>query len=287
MSRCWPAALVRAYPPGWRKRFSLEMQGLVEDLASDGRPSWSLALSLLRGAAAAWLTDRRNPMPDRTITALLAVLWSWTPFAATAAWFGKNAGEYPSVAVAQKVSLAHPGLATAYDALLVAGIAGIIATVVAAIPFGAAAIRSAVAERSYWTLGQVVTPLVTVITWLAGLKLITLSAGQGEARFVAESIWLLAGALGIAASTLAVSKVVAKGRYAQRTTQLGVAAAIGVTSAMLVGTAATLAWGLAAHPVYPSPGGGAAGWILEVAIMMIASLRAAHALLGLRRRTAG
>lgn len=288
MIRCWPAALVRAYPPGWRTRFSDEMRALIEDLADDGRPPFSLALNVLRGAAAAWLTDRRSPVPDRTIAALLAVLWSWTPFAATAAWFGKNAGEYPSAAVAREVSLAHPGLTAAYNVLLVAGVVGIVATGAAAIPFAAGAIRRAVAERSYRTLAQVATPPATAIAWLAGLKLIALSTSQGEARFVAESIWLLMGALGIAASTLAVSKVVCKGRHSRRTTQFGVAAAIAVTSAMLVGTAATFAWGLAAHPVRPGPGGGGAiGWILVVAVMMIASLRAAIALVSLRRRAAG
>jgi hypothetical protein len=133
----------------------------------------------------------------------------------------------------------------------------------------------------------VATPPAALVMWLAGLKLITLSTGQGEARFVAEVIWLLAGALGIAASTLAVSKIVAAGRYTQRTTQLGLVAAIAVTSSMLIGTAATLTWGLLAHPLHPGPGGGAAGWILVVAIMMIATLRAATALASMRRQTAG
>jgi hypothetical protein len=119
------------------------MRALIEDLAGDGRPSVPLALNVLGGAAAAWLTDRRSPAPDRATTALPAVLWSWAPFAATAAWLGKNAGEYPSAAAARQAGLAHPGLAIACDMLLAAGIAAIAATGAAAVPFGAAAIRRA------------------------------------------------------------------------------------------------------------------------------------------------
>ncbi|MBS2965191.1 hypothetical protein KGA66_19230 [Actinocrinis puniceicyclus] len=283
MTGRWLAALIRAYPPGWRRRFGRELETLVEDLAGDGRPPLSVALNILRGAAAAWLTDRRTALPDRT-TALLAVLWSWVCFAATAAWFGKNAGEYPSAALAQSVGNTHPGLAITTDLLLVAGIIGIVITLVAAVPFAVASVRRAVAERSRATLALIATPPTTVIVWLAGLKLANTAAAGSTTRFVAVSVWLLAGVLGIAASTLAVGKVVARGGYPDWTWRVGLAAAAAVTVVMAAGAGATFAWGLAARPVRPGPDGGAIGWIIVVASMMLTTLRAVWALASLRGR---
>ena len=89
-------------------------------------------------------------------------------FAATAAWFGKNAGEYPSAALAQSAGRAHPGLAATTNVLLAAGIVGIVTTFAAAVPFAIASVRRTVAECSRAVLALIATPPATAITWLAG-----------------------------------------------------------------------------------------------------------------------
>lgn len=100
------------------------------------------------------------------------------------------------------------------------------------------------------------------------------------------SLWLLAGVLagvlGIAGSTLAVSKVITRGGYPDWAWRVGLAAAVTVTAAMAAGAVSTFARGPAAQPARPGPNVGIVGWILIAAIMMLTTLRAAWALARLR-----
>jgi hypothetical protein len=98
-------------------------------------------------------------------------------------------------------------------------------------------------------------------------------------------LWLLLGLAGIAASAHAVSTIVRTCEFSRTSWRIGAAAATAVTAAMLVGTGATIVWGLA----YRSSQGhvaGASGWLVVTAIMAVTTARAVIALIGARRSTA-
>lgn len=206
-ARPWPARLLVAYPPGWRDRYGEELESLISDLGAGGRQPVGMAADLLRGAAAAWLTERRKYMSERSRSALLTVLWSWVAFAAIAAWFGRDLGEYPSASVYQQLSRALPAVPASYHVLYAAGLAGLAATGVAAIAFAIGAARDARQTRRPRTYALMAVPPVTAAVWIGGLRLV-LTQLSGTAVTVVGALWLLAGLAGIAAATLAVSKII-------------------------------------------------------------------------------
>jgi len=44
-----PARLLRWYPPAWRERYGGELLALIQDTVDEGRPTWRLRLSVVRG----------------------------------------------------------------------------------------------------------------------------------------------------------------------------------------------------------------------------------------------
>jgi hypothetical protein len=241
-----------------------------------------MAADLLRGAAAAWLTERRKCMSERSRSALLTVLWSWAAFAAIAAWFGRDLGEYPSASAYQRLSHAVPAVPAAYHVLVGAGVVGIAATGAAAIAFAIGAARYARENRRTSTYALMAVPPVTAAGWIGGLRLV-LTQLSGTAVTVVGVLWLLGGVAGIAAATLAVSKIIKSCTFPASTWRIGTAAAVAVTTAMVVATGATLAWGLAVRAGWAPthPGTDALGWLTVTAIMAVMSARAAIALIAL------
>ena len=94
--------------------------------------------------------------------------------------------------------------------------------------------------------------------------------------------WLLLGLAGIAASTQAVLSIVRTCEFSPTTWRIGTAAATAIAAAMLVGTGATIVWGLAFRASQGHPAG-ASGWLIVTAIMAVTTGRAVIALLGARR----
>ncbi len=220
-------------------------------------------------------------MSERSRHALITVLWSWVAFAATAAWFGHDLGVYPNRGAARQIALAHPVVPDANHVLYAAGVVGLAATVVAAVPFAAQAARYARAHRRKRTFALMAAPPVTATVWLGGVRLLGYGP-DSTARLTIAVCWLLLGLAGIAASTQAVARIVTATEFAATTWRIGAGAAAAVTAAMLVGTGATIVWGLAYRA---SQGGavGAAGWLTVTAILAVTTGRAVIALVGSRR----
>jgi len=281
MTKPWPARLLVAYPPGWRARYGDEIDLLINDLCEDGRRPIPIAIDLISGAAAAWCGIRRGlAMSERSRNALITVLWSWVAFAATAAWFGHDLAIYPSRSAAPMFGRAHPVVPDAYHVLLAAGIVGVAATAVAAVPFAIEAARFARAGRRYSTFALMAIPPVVAAAWIGGLPN---TIKPGSAAGTALSLgWLLLGLAGIAGSTQAVCAIIRRSEFSAAVWRIGAVAATTVTSAMLVATGSTIVWGIASRSVQPHPGD-ASGWIAVTAIMAVTTGRAAIALIGSRR----
>jgi hypothetical protein len=293
-----PLVLLHIYPASWRARYGDELEQLVSDLRQDGRRRIPIACDLMRGAAAAWLFQRRfvmSGLSERARGALITVLWSWVAFAATAAWFGHDlphaAQELASVNPGPwRLTILHPIVPGAYWVLLVAGSIGVVATVVAAVPFCFEAIRHATAAGRRGTLALIAVPPVIAFAWLAGLRLLPTGPLRTTDLRVAV-IWLLLGVAGVAAATQAVVKVVRATEFSDRTWRVGYVCAAAVAAAMLVGTVATIVWGVVFHDTSPLPGGAGAGsdltgWLTVIVILAVTTARAVIALASTWRKQA-
>ena len=281
MTRAWPAGLLIVYPPGWRDRYGEELEVLVRDLRDQGRNPVPMTFDLLRGAAAAWCRTRRGfTMSERSRQALITVLWSWAAFAATAAWFGHDLGIYPTRSIAQRIAASHQAVPDAYHVLIGVGIVGLAATMVAAVPFALEAARYAREHRRNSIFALMVVPPVTVGIWLGGAELLYGATSTSGMTFAV--IWLLLGLAGIAASTQAVISIVRSCEFSRTTWRIGAGAATAIAAAMLVGTGATIVWGLAFR-ASQGHSAGASGWLIVTAIMAVTTARAVIALLSARR----
>jgi hypothetical protein len=281
MTRSWPAGLLLAYPPDWRDRYGDELELLARDLRENGRNPVPMTFDLLRGAAAAWrLTRRGFAMSERARQALITVLWSWVAFAATAAWFGHDLGIYPSRSRAQQIAATHQVVPDAYHVLLGVGIVGLAATAIAAVPFALEAARFARANHKNSVFALMAVPPLTVAIWLGGAELV--GRADTTTNMSVAVVWLLLGLAGMAASTQAVVTVVRTCDVSPATWRIGAGAATAVAAAMLVGTGATIVWGLAFR-ASAGHGAGASGWLIVTAIMAVTTGRAVIALLSARR----
>ena len=278
----WPARLLAAYPPAWRARYGDELDVLVRDLRRDGRNPVLMAVDLIRGAAAAWCRTRRgSAMPERSRNALITVLWSWVAYAAMAAWFGHDLGIYPNRAAARQIAAAHPVVPDAYHVLYAVGIVGLATTAIAAVPFAIDAGRYARAHHRNRTFALMAVPPVVAGVWLGGVQLVNHGSAT-TARLTISVLWLLLGLAGIAASAQAVARIVRTTEFSATTCRIGSGAAAAVTAAMLVGTGATIVWGLAFRAGQGHTAG-ASGWLVVTAILAVTTGRAALALIGSRR----
>jgi len=277
----WPSALLLAYPPDWRARYGDELEMLVRDLRDHGRSPVAMTVDLLRGAVAAWCRARRGLlMSERSRQALATVLWSWVAFAATAAWFGHDLGSYPSRSIAHQIAAVHQVVPDAYHVLIGVGVVGLAATVTAAVPFALEAARYARANGRNSIFVLMAVPPVTAGIWLGGVQLAG-RANSTSAMTVAV-IWLLLGLAGIAASTQAVISIVRTCEFSRTAWRIGAGAASAVAAAMLVGTGATIVWGLAFR-ASQGHSAGASGWLIVTAIMAVTTARAVIALASARR----
>jgi len=281
MTRSWPAGLLLAYPPEWRDRYGEELELLVRDLRDHGRNPIPMAFDLLRGAAAAWCGTKRGfIMSERSRQALITVLWSWVAFAAIAAWFGHDLGIYPTRSIAQKIAISHQVVPGAYHVLFGVGIVGIAATAVAAAPFALEAARYAREHHRNSIFALMAVPPLVAGIWIGVVQLI--GRANSTSHMTVAVLWLLLGLAGIAASTQAVTSIVKTCDFSRTTWRIGAGAATAVAAAMLVGTGATIVWGLAYRA---SQGHNAigSGWLIVTAIMAVTTARAVIALIGARR----
>jgi hypothetical protein len=212
------------------------------------------------------------------------VLWNWVAFAAVAAWLGRDIAEYPNAGTARQIAASHPAVPDAYHVLYAAGVVGLAATAVAAVPFAIAAARYARAHGNRRTFALMAVPPVVAAAWLGVLRAIALGSSSGG-HFAFGVIWLLLGLAGIAASTQAVCVIIRTTEFNDRVWRLGTAAAAAITAAMLVATGATITWGLVFRTSQPHPGD-ATGWLAVAAIMAVTTARAVIALIGTRRTAA-
>jgi hypothetical protein len=284
MTRSWPAGLLLAYPPDWRDRYGEELEMLVRDLRDHGRHSIPMAFDLLRGAAAAWRqTQRGFIMSERSRLALITVLWSWVAYAAIGAWFGHDLGIYPTRSIAQQIASAHHVVPDAYHVLFGVGIVGVAATAIAAAPFALEAGRYARTHRRNSIFALMAVPPLTAAAWLGGVQV--LGRANSTSGMTVAVAWLLLGLAGIAASTQAVASVVRTCDFSRTTWRIGAGAATAVAAAMLVGTGATIVWGLA-YRATQGHGAVESGWLIVMAIMAVTTARAVIALIGARRAPA-
>jgi hypothetical protein len=280
-NRPWPAGLLIAYPSDWRDRYGAELEVLVRDLRDDGRHPIPMTIDLLRGAASAWCRTRGGfTMSERSRQALITVLWSWVAFAATAAWFGHDLGIYPTRSIAQRIAATHQVVPDADHVLVGVGIVGLAATAVAAVAFALEAARYARQHHRNSIFALMVAPPVTAAIWLGGAELV--GRADTTRNMTVALIWLLLGLAGIAASTQAVVRVVRTCEFSQATWRIGASAATAIAAAMLVGTGATIVWGLAFRATQGHNAGNS-DWIIVTAIMAVTTGRAVIALLGARR----
>lgn len=280
-----PSLVLAAYPPDWRARYGDEIGLLVSDLRDHGRRPVPMAFDLLRGAAAAWLrTKRGSAMSERSRSALITVLWSWVAFAATAFWFGHDLGIYPDRPTARQIAIAHPVVPDAYHVLIGVGVVGIAATAIAAVPFAIEAARRAREQHRNSVFVLMALPPAAAAIWLAGAALLS-GTDQGTADMTVGVVWLLLGLAGIAGSTQAVARIVTTTEFSRATWRIGSAAAAALTAAMLVGTGATIVWGLAFASAHGHSVAGS-GWLIVTAIFAVTTGRAALALIGTRRAPA-
>jgi len=222
-------------------------------------------------------------MSERSRQALITVLWSWVAFAATAAWFGHDLSIYPTRSIAQKIAAGHQVVPGAYHVLLGVGVVGLAATAIAAVPFVLEAARYARSHRRNSIFALMVVPPLTATIWLGGVQLI--GPANSTTGLTGAVVWLLLGLAGIAGSAQAVITIVRTCDFSRTTWRIGASAAAAVTAAMLVGTGATIVWGLA----YRSSLGqsaGASGWLIVTAILAVTTARAVIALIGARRAPA-
>lgn len=281
MTRPWPAGLLLAYPPDWRERYGDELEQLVRDLREHGRNPIPMAFDVLRGAAAAWWGTKRGfMMSERSRQALITVLWSWVAFAATAAWFGHDLGIYPTRTIAQQIASAHQVVPDAYHVLLGVGIVGVAVTVVAALPFALEAARYARAHHRNSIFALMAVPPLTAGVWLGGVQLI--GRGNTTSDMTGAVLWLLLGLAGIAASTQAVASIVRTCGFTATAWRIGAGAATAIAAAMLVGTGATIVWGLA-YRASQAHGANGSDWLIVTAIMAVTTGRAVIALIRARR----
>ncbi len=277
--------LIAAYPPAWRDRYGDELEALIDDLREHGRRTAPIVADLLRGALAAWLTYRRNDMSEQRKSVLLAVLWSWVPFAAVAAWYGRDLSVTPTRAIAAAADRLHPGLVTAYHVLQVSGGIAVAATAVAAVVFAVSVARGAAPERRRGTLALMAVPPVIAVTWIAVAIWLAHARLRQSTGFPIAIGWLFVGVAGIAVATVVVTRLIKGAEVSPRTWQVGVAAAVTVAGAMVVAAGATLAWGLlmrSSQAAIGSPGD-VTGWLMVSAVMIVTAGRAVIALASLRR----
>ena len=283
-ARSWPAGLLVAYPRDWRDRYGEELELLVRDLRDHGRNPVPMTFDVLRGAAAAWCRSRRGfTMSVRSRQALMTVLWSWAAFAATAAWFGHDLAIYPSRSIALQIAASNQIVPDAYHVLIGVGVVGLAATAVAAVPFALEAARYAREHHRNSIFALMAVPPVTVGIWLGGAELAGRSNTTPAMTFAVA--WLLLGLAGVAASIQAVISIVRTCEFSRATWRIGAGAATAIAAAMLVGTGATIVWGLG-YRASQGHGAGSSGWLIVTAIMAVTTARAVIALLGARRAPA-
>jgi hypothetical protein len=279
--RPWPAGLLIAYPSDWRDRYGAELEVLVRDLRDHGRNPIPMTFDLLRGAAAAWCRTRGGfTMSERSRHGLITVLWSWAAFAATAAFFGHDLGIYPTRSIAQRIASSHQVVPDAYHVLIGVGIVGLAATVVAAVPFALEAARYARQHNRNSIFALMAVPPVAAGIWFGGAELVGRANTTTNMTFAL--IWLLLGLAGIAASIQAVVTIVRTCEFSAATWRIGAGAATAIAAAMLVGTGATIVWGLAFR-ASQGHNAGDTGWLIVTAIMAVTTARAVIALLKTRR----
>ena len=204
------------------------------------------------------------------------MLWSWVAFAATAAWFGHDLNIYPSRSVARQIAATHQVVPDAYHVLVGVGIVGLAATAVAAVPFALEAARYARANHKNSIFALMAVPPLTVAIWLGGAELV--GRADTTTNMSVAVVWLLLGLAGMAASTQAVVTVVRTCDVSPATWRIGAGAATAIAAAMLVGTGATIVWGLGFR-ASAGHGAGASGWLIVTSIMAVTTARAVLALL--------
>ena len=147
-------------------------------------------------------------------------------------------------------------------------------------PFALEAARFARANRKNSVFALMAIPPLTAAIWLGGVQVIGRSNSTTDLTMAV--VWLLLGLAGIAASTQAVVRIVRTCEVSKTTWRIGAGAATAVAAAMLVGTGATIVWGLAFR-ASSGHGAGAAGWLIVTAIMAVTTARAVLALVSARR----
>ena len=279
--RPWQAGLLAAYPASWRARYGDELELLIGDLRADGRRGLPMAIDLLRGAAAAWVTGRKGfVMSERSRNALYTVLWSWVVFAAVAAVFGHDLGVYPSPVVATQVALGAPAVPDAYNVLLVAGSFGVAATALAALAFAVGVARDAHARGRRNAYALMAVPPLVAAGWLGGVHVLPRDGRPGAA----ELVWALLGVAGIAACTQLVIYLTKTSELTELTWRIGTVMAVAVTAAMVVATGATIAWGLLLRTVQvPLHAGPAGTWLTVTVLMCVMTARSVIALIRVRQ----
>jgi hypothetical protein len=252
MERKESERLLRWYPTAWRHRYGDELLSMVEDTVGTGLPDrrlrWSLATAGLRERARhSWLVGPDVDRAQRTRGGATLVLWGWALLLPAGVSFAKLAEHWQVVVPSSKRTM--PTLAMdAAQALAVAGGAAVLVATAMALPAFARRFRQG-AWRPLLVTAIVVGGLsaawlglsVGGIIWAHHLSDAQRNGGSHAFTNIAYG-WGSLTVLTVAAWTALAVRAERQLRADRRLLRVEVTAAMLVTAAITLVTAATVTW---------------------------------------------
>jgi len=243
--------LLNLYPPAWRARYGDELEALMADAGGGGRVPWRSRADVVAAAMRERLRDAGlsgdAPPADQARGGVLLVLAAWALFVVAGASVQKFSEQWQAATPAADRAVPAGAYATLVGGALAGGLA-VVAGVLLALPALRAFARGGgVATVRGWLLvAGVLTAValpatVGLVAWAHGL-----TARQRAGYSLAYSLGFLGWGLLVAAClgawTLAAVAVARRMSWPAPVLRAEVWLAVGVTSAMLVMTAATAVW---------------------------------------------
>ena len=191
----------------------------------------------------------------------------------------------------------HPEISLAYHIVLFVAPLSLLAVLAGGVPIGLAAILRALQNRRWDILALFAVPPVALALWIGWTLVLVNVIAPANPHFKAQSplgvglffSWGGLFVLAAIASTAAVSIAVSRSELPPALYRFTLGPAAAATAAMLVMLGAVVAWGLlvrAEFPAYMLRRNGPSGlvsesltWLVEIAVMALATLVAAIALI--------
>ena len=284
--------LLRLYPAGWRARYGDEFAALLDDY-----PLTFLGLlDVLLGALDAHIapldtTGRILRMIHRPRRSAIAVFCAYIAFVLAGMSFQKSIEDDLGA-----LNGPHPDISLAYHIVLFVAPLSLLAVLAGGAPIGLAAILRALRGRHWDILALFAVPPVALALWIGWTLVLLDVIAPANPHFDVRSplgvgLFLSWGGLFVLAaiaSTAAVSIAVSRSDLSPALYRFALGPAAAATITMLVMLGAVVAWGLLVRAEFPaymtrpnSPLRWAEGftWLIQIAVMALATLAAAVALI--------